>query len=164
VEREKTPDKKENAQLSVRKESGARVFELSHLEHHSAVHNIPDAVVRVPDNFDPSKPIHLVVYNHGFGSTAKSAYSINKLDQQLANAPPNTVLIVPEWQVEPGSRKSDLGNLQNPEAFRGMLQEAFDKTPGLKGKSLNDVQDVAILAHSAGYRPAEMEIKCGAIK
>lgn len=131
----------------------AQKFELNHLEHRSGDHAAPDAVVRLPQNFDPSKPIHLVIYNHGFGSTAHSSYSINRLDQHMADAPPNTVLIIPEWQSSPASRSGQQGRLAQNGQYRGMLQEVFDKTPGLKGKTLQDVDAISIFGHSAGYAP-----------
>jgi hypothetical protein len=134
------------------------VFELSRLEHRSGDHNTPDAIVHLPADFDPKKPINLVIYNHGWGSTAKSAYKDSHLEQQLAGAPPNTVLIVPEWQQSPGARSSQQGRFQDHDMFRGMLQEIFDKTPGLKGKTLNDVDKISLVAHSAGYKPSETEL------
>lgn len=139
-------------------ESPSRTFELRRLNHRAADHSVPDAMVRLPENFDPNKPVHLVIYNHGFGSTAKSSYDINKLDQQLAEAPPNTVLIIPEWQANPGSRSGSQGRLQEAGMFAGMLQEVLDKTPGLQGKTLKDIDSISIFAHSAGYGPTETEI------
>jgi hypothetical protein len=114
--------------------------------------------VHLPANFDPNKPINLVIYNHGYGSTAKGAYSDAQLGQQMANAPPNTVLVVPEWQRQPGSRSSNQGNLAESGQYKGMLQEIFDKTPGLQGKKLDDVANISIIAHSAGFRPTETEL------
>jgi hypothetical protein len=139
-------------------ETPAKTFELSNLAHRSGNHRTPDAVVRLPENFDPSKPIHLAVYNHGFGSNARSAFQDNKLADQMAKAPPNTVLIVPEWQQDAGSRNGSQGRLSEPGMFKGMIQEVFDKTEGLKGKSLADLDGISIFAHSAGYGPTETEI------
>ena len=115
-------------------------------------------MVRIPANFDPTKPIHLVIYNHGFGSTAQSAFSDSHLAEQMASAPANTVLIVPEWQKDPGGRNSQQGKFATSGDFRGMLQEALEKTPELQGKTLNDIQSIGIIAHSAGYAPAETEL------
>jgi lysophospholipase L1-like esterase len=139
-------------------DSPAQTFELNNLSHRSANHHTPDAVVRLPENFDPAKPINLVIYNHGFGSNARSAFAQNKLGDHMAGAPPNTVLVVPEWQQRPGSRSGSQGQLRGAGEFKGMLQEVFDKTPGLKGKTLKDVKDISIFAHSAGYGPTETEI------
>ena len=137
---------------------GGRVFELRRLNNRAADHIGPDAVVRLPADFDPSKPINLVIYNHGWGSTVQTAYRDNKLGEQMNNAPPNTVLIVPEWQRTAGANNGDQGNFRNSGVFANMLQEVFDKTTGLAGKSLNDVASIGIFAHSAGYGPAETEI------
>lgn len=135
-----------------------RVYELRRLNNRAADHMGPDAVVRLPAGFDPSKPINLVIYNHGWGSTVQSAYSDNKLGEQMNNAPPNTVLIVPEWQKNAGANSGDQGNFRSSGLFDNMVQEIFDKTPGLAGKRLSDVASVGIFAHSAGYGPAETEI------
>jgi lysophospholipase L1-like esterase len=139
-------------------ESPAQTFELRGLNHRAADHRTPDAVVRLPQNFDAGKPIHLAIYNHGFGSTASSAYAQNRLNEHMAAAPPNTVLIVPEWQVSPGSRSGAQGRLKEAGMFKGMLQEVFDKTPGLASRTLKDVDSISILAHSAGYGPTETQI------
>lgn len=135
-----------------------RVYELRRLNNRAADHMGPDAVVRLPANFDPSKPINLVIYNHGWGSTAQSSYRDNKLSEQMKDVPPNTVLIVPEWQRNAGANSGDQGNFKTSGLFANMLQEIFDKTPSLKGKSLSDVASISIFAHSAGYGPAETEI------
>jgi hypothetical protein len=138
--------------------SPARIQELRRLDHRSADHATPDAEVRLPANFDPTKPIHLVIYNHGWGSNVQTALKDNKLDEQMSGAPDNTVLIVPEWQRQAGANSGDQGRFKEPGMFSGMLQEIFDKTPELKGKSIKDVDGITIFAHSAGYGPAETEI------
>ncbi len=132
--------------------------ELKYLKHSSAPHGKPDALVQLPANFDPSQPINLVVFNHGFGSTVGGAYDRFKLGEQMKNAPPNTVLIMPEWQAEPGARNSRQGHFAEPGMFRGMLQEIFDTTDGLKGKTLKDVGNISIIAHSAGNVPSQTQL------
>jgi hypothetical protein len=136
----------------------AKVIELAHLNHGAGNAHGPDAIVRLPENFDRCKPINLVIYNHGFSDSAKSSVKNAELDKQMAAAPPNTVLIVPEWQKNPGSRSGDQGKFKNPDEFKGMLQDVFDGTPELKGKSLQDVNHIGIVAHSAGYGPTTTEL------
>lgn len=132
--------------------------ELKYLKHSAGPHGKPDALVQLPANFDPSKPINLVVFNHGFGSTVSGAYDRFKLGEQMKDAPPNTVLVMPEWQAEPGARNSRQGHFAEPGMFRGMLQEVFDTTDGLKGKTLKDVGNISIIAHSAGNVPSQTEL------
>jgi hypothetical protein len=139
-------------------DSPAQTYELNNLKHRSGDHHTPDAIVRMPQNFDPSKPIHVVIYNHGYDSNARSAYMQNKLGEHMKDAPPNTVLIVPEWQQSASTRSPSQGQLEKDGMYKGMLQEVFDKTPGLQGKTLNDVDGISILAHSAGNMPALKQI------
>jgi len=136
----------------------AKVFELNHLENRSANHNTPDAVVRLPEHFDPSKPINVMIYNHGFRSNVRSSFAEANMDAQMREAPPNTVLVMPEWQANAGSSTGDMGRFAEPGRFKAMLQEVFDKTPGLSGKSVRDIKELHIVAHSAGYKPSESEI------
>lgn len=122
---------------------------------HTVGHGGTDAIIHIPKGFDPSKPINVVVYNHGHRATVGSAYRDNQFGQEMANAPPNTILIVPEWQVNPGSNSGAQGNFKKDGFFQGMLQEIFDKTPGLQGKRVDDIKSIGIISHSAGYNPTE---------
>ena len=126
---------------------------------------------------NPKEPIHLVVYNHGFNNSAKKSINEKDLQEQMKDAPPNTVLIVPEWQANPemivSSRKNfatkeqyqnyaarlrDEGKFAAPGQFRNMVQEIFDNTQGLQGLTWANVDKVGIISHSAGYAPAENEL------
>ncbi|HEY9755306.1 MAG TPA: hypothetical protein V6C97_09100 [Oculatellaceae cyanobacterium] len=133
-------------------------YEINHLKTASVRHDVPDAMVRIPKNFDPTKPINLVVYNHGYYTTAEGDFNKNHLDKQMEGAPPNTVLIVPEWQTAPGSKSPKEGNFANRGQFDAMVQDIFNHTPELKGKTLNDVGTVGIVSHSAGFIPTEAEL------
>lgn len=99
-----------------------------------------------------------MIYNHGFRSNVRSSFQETGMDSQMKNAPANTVLIMPEWQAKPASESSNQGRFSEPGRFKAMMQEVFDKTPGLAGKSFNDVANISIVAHSAGYAPSETEI------
>lgn len=134
------------------------------LKHRAASHTTPDAIVRVPNGFDPYKPIHLVIYNHGFYTDVTGAYATAQLAAQMQNAPPNTVLIVPEWQLHPGAASSNSGAFRIGGLFAGMVQDAFDGIPALHGRTLDDMSTVTILAHSAGYVPAEVELYANGIE
>lgn len=139
-------------------EQPAKTYELRNLHNGSGQCETADAVVRVPDNLDPKKPIHLVVYNHGYGDSASSAYTNAKLDQQFHDAPPNTVLIVPEWQAKPASREGYDGRFSEKDRFKNLVDEAFSKTPGLQGLTTNNVDTIGLIGHSAGFKGVEREL------
>jgi hypothetical protein len=67
--------------------------------------------------------------------------------------------MMPAWQQLNGNgRKTDSssqGGLLKPGAYSKMLQETFDKTPGLKGTGLklDQVNQITVVSHSAGYVP-----------
>ncbi len=133
-------------------------FREMHLENRSAAHAGADALVYVRKDFDPSKPVHLVVYNHGFESTVTNALQRNQIMEMMSQAQANTVLVLPEWQANPGSRSGQSGTFQQQDKFTKMVQEMMQKTPALHGASLNNVDRIDIIAHSAGYSPTEAEI------
>jgi hypothetical protein len=139
----------------------ARIEALYNLDHRTSDAATPDAMVVIPPNFDSTKPINLMIYNHGWRDTASSSLRNAHLEDQMKNAPPNTVLLVPEWQQSPGSSgagASDEGRFGNGNFVSGLVQEAFDRTPELRGKTLADVSHVGIVSHSAGYVPTESEL------
>lgn len=121
-------------------------------------YSVPGMVVKMPDNLDPNKPVNLLVYNHGLGSTAKSAVQETDMQEQMKHAPPNTVLIVPEWQSSPGSRSSAEGAFGSNNYFDHKVDEVFAKIPGLQGKTAKDIGNIDIISHSAGYKPSEAEL------
>ncbi len=128
------------------------------LDNRSSNHAGADALVYVRKDFDPSKPVHLVVYNHGFESTVSTALKRDKIKEMMSQSEANTVLVMPEWQASPGSRSGSSGPLGQQSKFANMIQEAMQKTPALQGASLNNVDKIDIIAHSAGYSPTETQI------
>jgi len=128
------------------------------LQHGSGQKTSPDAIVRMPKDFDTTEPIHLLLYNHGFYDSAESSFTNAKLDAQMQNAPANTILIEPEWQASPKAANSNQGNFSETNMFKDMLQEIFTKIPSLEHKTLNDVDTISIISHSAGYEPTATEI------
>ncbi len=138
----------------------AKKYELN-LKHSVHGTRAADAVVLLPKNFDATKPINLVIYNHGWRDSASSSFRNANLQEQMKAAPPNTVLIVPEWQVNPGAQKAS-GNQQGAYASKDfatkMVQDAFDKIPELKGKTLADVRHVGLISHSAGFIPTKSQL------
>lgn len=127
-----------------------KVYALKHMTYRSADHDGGDALVRLPKDFDPSKPINIVVYNHGFRDTMNSAYTSQELGRQMDMAPPNTVLVMPEWQKYAGANNAIDGRFSERGRFRFMLQEVLDKTPELAGIKLDKVKNLDIISHSGG--------------
>lgn len=141
----------------LRRTERAEVLELR-LRHRSAAHDRPDAVVYIPAGFDPARPVNVVVYNHGHNTYTSQALKNSDLAQQMELAPPNTVLIIPEWQAHPGTATSKMGAASEAGFFRGMFQEIFDVTPALRGLRVEDVAGISIVSHSAGYNPSIAQV------
>ena len=128
------------------------------LQNRAANHGGADALVYVRKDFDPTKPVHLLIYNHGFGSTVSSALERNGIKEMMANAQANTILLLPEWQANPGTRRGSSGTFAQSNKFTNMVEEIMEKTPALHGATLRNVDRIDIIAHSAGYAPTEAEI------
>jgi hypothetical protein len=145
------------------------VYQFS-LPHKSGNHSTPDMVVRVPGNFDPSKPIHLVVFNHGLYDNCDTAFRNFNLDEHMKTAPANTILVCPEWMAAPPhtrnmgaeGRNSSQGNFAQSGMFRTMLNDTFaqlaSRNAAFRGITLDNVSDINIVAHSAGGTPAVTEM------
>lgn len=147
-----------NSVTGVLADAFGTAYELSKLKNRAADHTTPDAIVRVPNGFDRSKPIHLVVYNHGFYTDIRGAYQDAELARQMSGVKPNTILFLPEWQRTPGAASGDQGRFSQPNLFREMVSEAFSKIDVLKGLTIGNVERITVLGHSAGYGPVETEI------
>jgi hypothetical protein len=139
-------------------DSSGTTYSLYNLHHRSAAHDTPDAIVRILNGFDPHKPIHLVIYNHGWYTDVTGAYGWTRLADQTSKMPPNSVLIIPEWQRDPSAANGNQGSFGNAGLFAAMVQDAFNAIPALQGKTIDDVNAVTILSHSGGYKPAEAEL------
>jgi len=123
------------------------------LSRHTDNHGKADAVVYIPAGFDRSKPVNVVVYNHGWHNDAAQCFNTAQLARQIDQAPPNTILIVPEWQQEPDAGNGNMGNAAKNGYFRNTFEEIFQRTPALSGLHIDDVAGISIYSHSAGYNP-----------
>ncbi|MBN8904150.1 MAG: cbb3-type cytochrome c oxidase subunit I, partial [Rhodospirillales bacterium] len=135
-----------------------QVREIHNLKY--SVHNSrnADAMVVLPKDIDVSKPVNVTIYNHGWYDTARSAVGNARLTEQMRSAPPNTVLVVPEWQVKPGTygpKANFQGRYTAANFAQEQLQEIFNRTPELKATKLGDIQNINIISHSAGINPTE---------
>lgn len=118
-------------------------------------HSCIRAIVYVPKVSGQQKKIDVVVYNHGYGTTASGAFTQARLIEQMRLSRPASLLIVPEWQKLPGSRNSDQGLFEKEGQFKALLDAAFHQLPQLKGVAISGM---TIVSHSAGYGPTETEI------
>jgi len=157
AERNRSGDKTDYppAKPNIEGEAG-NIYELK-LDHNTGRHKV-DASVIVPKGYDPNKPTRMLIYNHGFRTDAHAALNYSELPDQMKSADPQTVLVVPEWQANPGSESSSRGRSDQPGFYKDMLNEIMQKTPELRGKSVDDIASMGIIAHSAGYSPAMAQL------
>jgi hypothetical protein len=123
--------------------------------------------VYVPNGFDPTPPIALIVYIHGFhncvdnivrdtgqpctaGGPARGAYA---LITQLEASHKNALLLAPEVAFDQAT--SDPGTLGQPGGFRALVSEALaDLAPALGPLTVDDLGTVVVATHSGGYAAA----------
>ncbi|MDB4969759.1 MAG: hypothetical protein JWN44_5448 [Myxococcales bacterium] len=140
----------------------------------SAAH--PSALVYVPRNFDPTPPVAVVVYLHGFsncvenvvrdaggectpGGGPRAAYA---LAAQLEASGKNAILLCPEVVFD--ARAGNPGNLGNPDGFKALLAEVLaDLSDKLGGAGIGDVGTVVVASHSGGYQAAAAVANTGGV-
>jgi hypothetical protein len=136
----------------------SRTYRLWRLRNRTADHSSPDAIVHIPKGFHAARGVRLVIYNHGLTNTVDETFRIWRLGGHMTGAPPGAVLVVPEWAANPHEYSSAAGPFHNPGFFRRMLVEIMSKVPELRGTQLDDVEEIAIVAYSGGFRAAASEI------
>jgi hypothetical protein len=127
----------------------------------------PSALVYVPRNFDPTPPLSVIVFIHGFSNCVenvvrdaggectpdggtRAAYS---LASQLEATGKNAVLVVPE--IDYDAQTGNPGALGNSDGFKAFLTETLaDLSVPLHGATLADVGTVIVSSHSGGYQTA----------
>lgn len=129
----------------------ASEFNLALMDSHRK--DLPDAKVYVPPGFDSSRPVNLVIYNHGRYNTAGGDFKAKDLKEQMDYAPPNSILIVPAWQRTEGS-DNNIVDSKFRKNFLEMVAHAVNRT----GKAIDDIGSIQIVSHSAGYVPAGIEL------
>jgi hypothetical protein len=127
----------------------------------------PSALVYIPDDFDPTPPISIVVFLHGFsncvdnvvrdtggectpGGGTRAAYAlITKLEATNKNA----ILLVPE--IEFDATTGAPGNIGLANGFRALVAETLADLAGpLHGAGVGSVGTVVVASHSGGYQAA----------
>lgn len=126
-----------------------------------SVGRAPDATVIIPKGFDPNKPVKVVIFNHGLYGSGQDWAKNARLAEQMASADANTIMAIPEWQSNPtrsGGPNAESSKIYQRDFFRNQLQEIFNSTPQLKGKKVDDIESLSIIAHSAGGRAAMAQL------
>lgn len=129
----------------------------------------PSALVYIPPGFDPTPPLSVIVYIHGFnncvenivrkqggscdpsrGTPVRTAFA---LAEQLQVSQRNALLLCPEVAFDQAS--ADPGNLGKAGGFKALLGEALGALPApLSGLTPREVGDVVVASHSGGYQAA----------
>lgn len=129
----------------------AKMYKLEDLKYRSADHSTPDAIVYITPDFDGSKPINLMIYNHGMMTNLIDVEETWKISQAVKDAPPNTVLVAPEWAAKPREISANAGSFHKPGFFRNHLEEVFSRVPELADKSIDrDVANITLTSFSGG--------------
>jgi hypothetical protein len=128
---------------------------------------VAGVVAHVPAGFDTTQPIHLVLYLHGADQcvtrlalsgdvVCRTGWRPRKgwdLASRHDDAGTNTVFVAPQFLLWGGG---SAGKMADRGYFRSFIEELLHDTlaPGLGGpRTLDDVADITIVAHSAGHMP-----------
>lgn len=151
LKKDAAPEKQTNREVLV--------YSLEDLDHRVADHSSPDAMVYIAPGYDKTQPIELIVYNHGMMTNLNDVEKTWEIGKAMKEAAPNTVLVAPEWAVEPQALSDKAGQFHEPGFFKDMLAEIFQKTPELQGRSLNDVKDIRLSSFSGGLYALSSELE-----
>lgn len=125
--------------------------------------NVPEAKVYIPPGFDPSKPVNVIVYNHGQGERIDQSLDRHKLEEQMKNAPPNSILIIPKWQHKDGASNGVDGARANIRDSRmANFADALGHVAKQTGTTVDNIKSIQLLGHSAGNNGIDAEL--GALK
>jgi len=135
----------------------------------------PGVLVHIPEGYDPSKPLDLVVYFRGFNSCVSviagaeqarcrqngAQHKHSDLIGQLDRSGVNAILIVPELRVEEST--GDPGQLGASGGFRRLLQDILEQSifPALGG--VRPVRRILLCAHSGGYSATAAAVSRGGV-
>jgi hypothetical protein len=137
----------------------------------------PAAAVVIPPHYDPSAPLDVCVYFHGWNNCVANmvaedngpcrpggpAHYACRLASQLAQSSANTVLIVPELQVEASS--GNVGRLGQQGALSTLLDEILGEhlVPYLGHRTSSQIRSTTIMCHSGGYTVAAAALQHGGL-
>jgi hypothetical protein len=108
----------------------------------------PQTAVYVPPGFDPSAPVDLLVYLHGWhGRAENTAWWIGNA---LAGSPRNALVVVPQLAWDAPSSAD--GTFAQSGGFERWVTEVLQKLPPPIGpRGLGDLGEVVLASHSGGY-------------
>ncbi len=128
----------------------------------------PSALVYIPSRFDPTPPLNVIVYIHGFDncvinivrdaggtcSTGGAVHDSYALAAQLEASGKNALFVAPEVEFEQSS--GNPGGLADKGTFQKLLQETLDDlTPQIGARTLADIGEIIVASHSGGYTVAD---------
>jgi hypothetical protein len=125
-------------------------------------------LLHVPATFDPRKPVRLVVFFHGHGSSIDRVVNEMEIVRQITQADINAILIAPQFARE--AADSSAGKFWQPGAFARFLEEAAQRLTDAAAVNKADRPVVAaavraakviLVAYSGGYKPAAFVLDRG---
>ena len=121
------------------------------------------AVIIIPEGYQPANgKVDLIVHFHGWKNDNLTAMERFRLPQQLAASRRNAILVLPQgpWHAEDSSG----GRMEEEGGFGRMIAEIIGvlQSEGRIGKAAQ-LGQVAVSAHSGGYRPAIRAISRGGL-
>jgi hypothetical protein len=136
---------------------------------------VAGVVVHVPENFDGQAPLHLVLFFHGSDQCVAQITMAGDVTCEpgkpadvgagfawrLDEAGTMSLFAAPQFLLWGGGA---VGRMGEAGYFRGFVQELVGSSfvPGLGGpRSLDDVADITIIAHSAGHLPLVALLELG---
>ena len=137
----------------------------------------PNALVVIPQGFDPTPPLAVIVYIHGFENcienvvrdvgqactTGGPVRGASNLTAQLEASGKNALLLLPEVAFD--QRSGATGKLGNLNGLRDLVAEALTAlaTPLGAGRTVADLGKVLVVSHSGGYTAAAAVARRGGI-
>ena len=122
------------------------------------------SLLYLPQGFDPSRPMLLVLYLHGNGATLeRDVVARQGVPRQVAESGQNIALVAPQFAVD--AADSSAGNFWRGGHFAKFLDEAVERLMRLygdsrAGRSFN-LAPLVIVAYSGGYLPAAYALERG---
>lgn len=132
---------------------------IMNLKYSTAKHETPDALVYIPAGYDFDGPLNVLIYNHGLTNDLDQCFEFWELDKAMRYAPPNTVMILPEWAYDPHAYSAAAGPYHKPNFARNQLAEILKNTPELSNKSVDDINRITIATFSGGFRATQSQIE-----
>jgi pimeloyl-ACP methyl ester carboxylesterase len=140
--------------------------------------NAPTVAVHAPAGFDQQKPLHLVIFLHGFLGCVKVLMEKGQvacgeggplqegwgLALRHDAAATNTLFVIPQLAFM--KREGNPGYFKKRGGFRNFLKELLSETLAEKfarTRGIDDIADIALVAHSAGFETALAILQYGEV-